>query len=48
LIGAGLGTLRLLTPRVLLSDASYRALGGDLSVGAVLGLNAIALYQSWS
>jgi ABC-type bacteriocin/lantibiotic exporter with double-glycine peptidase domain len=41
-VGGGLGALRLLTPLVLLWVGAYRVLGGELSVGAMLGLNAIA------
>jgi ABC-type bacteriocin/lantibiotic exporter with double-glycine peptidase domain len=41
-VGGGLSALRLLTPLVLLWVGAHRVLGGELSLGAMLGLNAIA------
>ncbi|HEY1297889.1 MAG TPA: peptidase domain-containing ABC transporter [Chloroflexota bacterium] len=41
-VGAGLSALRVSTPLVLLWVGAHRVLDGDLSLGAMLGLNAIA------
>lgn len=41
-VGAGLSATRLLIPVVLLWVGAHRVLDGDLSLGAMLGLNAIA------
>jgi ABC-type bacteriocin/lantibiotic exporter with double-glycine peptidase domain len=41
-VGAGLGALRVLTPLLLLWVGAYRVLSGELSLGAMLGLNAVA------
>jgi ATP-binding cassette, subfamily B, bacterial len=41
-VGGGLSALRLLTPLVLLWVGAHRVLDGELSLGAMLGLNAIA------
>jgi ABC-type bacteriocin/lantibiotic exporter with double-glycine peptidase domain len=41
-VGAGLGALRVLTPLLLLWVGAYRVLSGELTLGAMLGLNAVA------